>query len=73
MSSGGIRHRGLLLCQSFTSPHFGPLSELVVIVGNPEHDRLSCWLFHYFGERSHFFAALPPMIWVAKKRGNQRE
>jgi hypothetical protein len=43
---------------------FRTLGELIVVVSNPEHDRLSCWLFHRFAEGAHFLTSLPPMLWI---------
>ena len=72
MAAGSGAAETYFLVYSFAGSDFSTLGELIVIVGNPEHDRLSCWLFHYFGERSHFFTALPPMIWVIGQDARRR-
>jgi len=46
--------------------------EPVVIVGNPEHDRLGRALFYRSGKIAHFLSSLPPMIWVISQRARHR-
>jgi hypothetical protein len=54
--------------RSVASSDFGSFRELVVIVGNPEHVRLSRALFHYSGNGTHFLTPLSPMIWVISQQ-----
>src|SRR6516164_7514978 len=42
--------------------------EPVIIVGNPEHDCLSCALFYRSSKGTHFLTSLPPMIWVINQQ-----
>ena len=46
------------------SPHFGSISESVVVVGDPEHDRLGRSVFHGISKRTHLLSPLTPMIGV---------
>jgi len=53
-----------LIVVSLAGSEFSTLGKLVVIVGNPEHDRLSRPLFHGSGNGTHFLTSIPPMIGV---------
>jgi hypothetical protein len=52
----------------FASPRFSSISELVVVVGDPEHDRLGRPVFQVSAS-THLFSPLTPMIGVI---GQQR-
>jgi hypothetical protein len=54
----------LFLGRFFASPHFGSISESVVVVGDPEHDRLGRPVCHGIGKRTHLLTSLTPMIGV---------
>jgi hypothetical protein len=54
----------LFLGRFFASPHFGSISESVVVVGDPEHDRLGRPVFHGISKRTHLLTSLTPMIAV---------
>ena len=52
----------LLLGRFFASSPFGSISESVVVVGDPKHDRLGRPVFHGIGKRTHLLSLLTPMI-----------
>ena len=54
----------LLLGHFFASPHFGSISESVVVVCDPEHDRFGRPVFHGISKRTHLPTSLTPMIGV---------
>jgi len=54
----------LFLGRFFASPHFGSISESVVVVGDPKHDRLGRPVFHGISKRTHLLSPLTPMIGV---------
>jgi hypothetical protein len=54
----------LLLGRFFASSPFGSISESVVVVGDPEHDRLGRPVFYGIGKRTHLLSPLTPMIGV---------
>jgi hypothetical protein len=54
----------LFLGRFFASPHFGSISESLVVVGDPEHDRLGRPVFHDISKRTHLVTSLTPMIGV---------
>jgi hypothetical protein len=62
---------GLFVC-SVAGPGVGMPGEPVVIVGNPEHDRLSRALFRRSSKGTHFLNPLPPMIWVIGQHARRR-
>jgi hypothetical protein len=59
-SLGTRRNSGqfLFLARFFASSHFGSISESVVVVGDPEHDRLGRPVFHGISKRTHVLS--PP-------------
>ena len=54
----------LFLGRFFPSSHFGSISESVVVVGDPKHDRLGRPVFHGISKRTHLLSPLTPMIGV---------
>jgi hypothetical protein len=48
----------------FASPQFGSIRESVVVVGDPEHDRLGRPVFHCISKRTHLLTSLTPMIGI---------
>ena len=54
----------LFLGRFFASPQFGSISESVIVVGDPEHDRLGRPVFHGISKRTHLLSPLTPMIGV---------
>src|SRR5262249_5394592 len=64
--------RGLSLFRSFTSPHFSSVSELVVIVCDPQHDCLRRVLLHRLSKHAHLLTPLPPMIGVIGQHARRR-
>jgi hypothetical protein len=54
----------LLLGRFFASPHLGSISESVVVVCDPEHDRLGGPVFHGISKRTHLPTSLTSMIGV---------
>jgi|SRR6516162_7782238 len=54
----------LFLARFFASSHFGSISESVVFVGDPEHDRLGRPVFHGISKHTHLLTSLTPMIGV---------
>ena len=52
------------------SPHFGSISESVVVVGDPEHDRLGRPVFHGISKRTPVLSPLTPMIRVIGKQAS---
>jgi hypothetical protein len=48
----------------FASPRFSSISEPVVVVGDPEHDRLGRPVFNGISKRTHLLSPLTPMIGV---------
>src|SRR5262245_2859223 len=61
----------LFVC-SVAGPGVGMPGEPVVIIGNPEHDRLSRALFRRSSKGTHFLTSLPPMIWVISQHTRHR-
>jgi hypothetical protein len=53
-------------------PHLGSLGELVLITGDPQHDRRRRRVFHSGGNRAHFFTSLTPMVWVIGNEARHR-
>jgi hypothetical protein len=70
--TGGEPESGSLLCRAFASPDFGSFRELIVIVRNPQHDRLGGSLFHGFSKHAHFLTPRAPMIGVISQHAGQR-
>jgi len=64
--AGTRRNSGqfLFLARFFPSSHFASISESVVVVGDPEHDRLGRPVFHSISKRTHLLTSLPPMTGV---------
>ena len=66
-AAGGHDLRGL-----FLDPNFGTRGKSIVVVGDPEHDRLSRSVFHVMSERPHFLGPLAPMIRVISQQARRR-
>src|SRR6516164_2420095 len=54
------------------SPHFGSISESVVVVGDPEHNRLGRPIFHGISKRTHLLTPLTPMSGVIGQQALHR-
>jgi hypothetical protein len=69
------RHKALnrlFLCRAFASSDFGSFRELVVIVCNPQHDRLGGSLFRGVSKRTRFLTPRAPMIWIISQQARDR-
>ena len=53
----------LLLGHFFASPHFDSISESVIVVGDPEHDRLGRPVFYGISKRTHLLSPLDANDW----------
>ena len=70
-AGSGVAETYFLVC-SFACADFSSLGELVVIVGNPKHDRLRRMFFHALRKRTHFLTSLTPMIGVIGEQARHR-
>ena len=62
----------LFLARFFASSQFGSISESVVVVGDPEHDRLGRPIFHGISKRTHLLTPLTPMSGVISQQALHR-
>jgi hypothetical protein len=67
-------NRGGLFAARLAAPgaNFGAIGEPVVVLRNPEHERLCFALVHAVGDGAHFLAALAPMVGIVVERFDRR-